>query len=220
MGKYCPECGAKLETTDLHIVIVLDESGSMETVRDSTISAINEFLDGQRKEEGNTWVTLTKFDTEFRPLYEYTPLEKVKALSRETYTPTGMTALHDAIGKTINTMKNKKSDKQIRTMFVVMTDGMENSSREFTLNSIKSLIDRRKKAGWDFVFLGANIDSYAVGGLYGFGTTVNYAHTKSGVFGMTRGLADYSHNYRVTGMAMASSTLQNLVNEETSKEEN
>jgi hypothetical protein len=220
MGKYCPECGTKLEDKDLHIVIVLDESGSMETVRDSTISAINEFLDGQRKEQGKTWVTLTKFDTEFRPLYEYTPIEKVKKLNKDTYTPTGMTALHDAIGKTINTLKNRKSDKQIKTLFVVMTDGMENSSKEFTLSSVKTLIDGRKEAGWDFMFLGANIDSYAVGGTYGFGTTVNFVQSKAGMRGMSSGLASYSHAYRTTGLSMDSLELQNIVNEETAKEEN
>lgn len=215
MGKYCPECGQKVDTKDLHIVIVLDESGSMEVVRDSTISAINEFLDEQRKEKGKTWVTLTKFDTEFRPLYEYAPIEKVKALTRATYEPRGLTALHDAIGKTIHQVKNKR----VKTMFVVMTDGQENSSKEYTLHSVKSLIDSVKTDGWDFVFLGANIDSYAIGGNYGFNTTVNYKQSNGGMFGMTKGLADYSRSYRVTGMSMGSAALQNLVDEETEKEE-
>jgi len=217
MSKYCPECGQKVDNEDLHIVIVLDESGSMEVVRDSTISAINEFIDGQRKEEGKTWVTLTKFDTEFRPLYEYAPLEKVKPLTRETYTPTGMTALHDAIGKTIHQAARPHKTK---TMFVVMTDGQENSSKEYTLRSVKALIDSYKVDGWDFVFLGANIDSYAVGGNYGFNTTVNYKQSNGGMFGMTKGLADYSKTFRTTGLSMGSASLQCLVDEETEKEEN
>lgn len=211
MSKYCPECGQKVDNEDLHIVIVLDESGSMEVVRDSTISAINEFLHEQRKEEGRTWVTLTKFDTEFRPLYEYAPIEKVKPLDRNTYTPTGMTALHDAIGKTIHQASRPHKTK---TMFVVMTDGQENSSKEYDLNAVKSLVESKKKAGWDFVFLGANIDSYAVGGNYGFSTTVNWKSTIKGIHAVASSLQNYSSIYRATGQSIGSAALQEDVDSE------
>ena len=208
MNKYCPECGNKLEDKDMHIVFILDESGSMGSIWDSTIDAVNEYFNAQKLEEGKTWVTLVKFDTEFRPLYSFTPLEDIKPLTRETYTPRGMTALHDAIGKTIHEHKNRK---HVKTVFVVMTDGGENSSREYNLHTVKSLVENQKKHGWDFVFLGANIDSYNVGGNYGFNTTVNWKATDMGVQNLTRAVASYSTTYRTSGVSVGSVVLQDLV---------
>jgi hypothetical protein len=220
MSKYCSECGRELEDKDLHIVIVLDESGSMGCVRESTISGINEFIESQRKEEGNTWITITKFDTRFRTLFEWVPLDKFKKLTKEDYVPDGLTALHDDIGNTINNLNKNKLLPKIRTMFVVMTDGEENSSSKFTLHSVKKLIDKQKEAGWDFVFLGANIDSYAVGGSYGINTTINYHQSNGGIIGTTRSMASYSSTLRTTGQSMGSASLQCLVDSETEKEEN
>ena len=210
MNNYCPECGKKLEDKDMHIVFILDESGSMGPIWDSTIDAVNEYFNAQKLEEGKTWVTLVKFDTEFRPLYSFTPLEDVKPLNRDTYCPRGMTALHDAIGKTIHEHKNRK---HVKTVFVVMTDGGENSSKEYTLYSVKSLVENQKKDGWDFVFLGANIDSYGIGGNYRFNTSVNWKATDTGVRNLTKSITTYFNAYRTSGVAMASSALQDLVDE-------
>ena len=205
MNKYCPECGNKLEDKDMHIVFILDESGSMGSIWDSTIDAVNEYFNAQKLEEGKTWVTLVKFDTEFRPLYNFMPLKDIKPLTRETYCPRGMTALHDAIGKTIDEHKNRKN---IKTIFVVMTDGGENSSKQHTLDSVKTRIEKQKKDGWDFVFLGANIDSYNVGGNYGFNTTVNWKATDRGVVAMASSMQNYSTVYRATGQSIGSAALQ------------
>ena len=203
--KYCPECGNKLEDKDMHIVFILDESGSMGSIWDSTIDAVNEYFNAQKLEEGKTWVTLVKFDTEFRPLYNFMPLKDIKPLNRETYCPRGMTALHDAIGRTIDEHKNRKN---IKTIFVVMTDGGENSSKQHTLDSVKTRIEKQKKDGWDFVFLGANIDSYNVGGNYGFNTTVNWKATDRGVVAMASSMQNYSTVYRATGQSIGSAALQ------------
>ena len=205
MNKYCPECGNKLEDKDMHIVFILDESGSMGSIWDSTIDAVNEYFNAQKLEEGKTWVTLVKFDTEFRPLYNFMPLKDIKPLTRETYCPRGMTALHDAIGRTIDEHKNRKN---IKTIFVVMTDGGENSSKQHTLDSVKTRIEKQKKDGWDFVFLGANIDSYNVGGNYGFNTTVNWKATDRGVVAMASSMQNYSTVYRATGQSIGSAALQ------------
>ena len=203
--KYCQECGNKLEDKDMHIVFILDESGSMGSIWDSTIDAVNEYFNAQKLEEGKTWVTLVKFDTEFRPLYNFMPLKDIKPLTRETYCPRGMTALHDAIGRTIDEHKNRKN---IKTIFVVMTDGGENSSKQHTLDSVKTRIEKQKKDGWDFVFLGANIDSYNVGGNYGFNTTVNWKATDRGVVAMASSMQNYSTVYRATGQSIGSAALQ------------
>lgn len=203
--KYCPECGKKLEDKDMHIVFILDESGSMGPIWDSTIDAVNEYFNAQKLEDGKTWVTLVKFDTEFRPLYSFTPLEDVEPLNRENYCPRGMTALHDAIGKTIHEHNNRKN---IKTVFVVMTDGGENSSREYNLYTVKTLVENQKKHGWDFVFLGANIDSYGIGGNYGFNTTVNWKATDGGVVAMASSLQNYSTVYRATSKSIGSAALQ------------
>ena len=205
MSKYCSECGNKLEDKDMHIVFILDESGSMGSIWDSTIDAVNEYFNAQKLEEGKTWVTLVKFDTEFRPLYNFMPLQNIKPLTRETYCPRGMTSLHDAIGKTIDEHKNRKN---IKTIFVVMTDGGENSSKQHTLDSVKTRIEKQKKDGWDFVFLGANIDSYNVGGNYGFNTTVNWKATDRGVVAMASSMQNYSTVYRATGQSIGSAALQ------------
>jgi|WetSurMetagenome_2_1015567.scaffolds.fasta_scaffold57700_2 uncharacterized protein YegL len=209
MSKNCPNCGQEVPNKDLHIIFVLDESGSMSSIWDATIDAVNEFINAQKAEEGKTWISLIKFDTEFRVLYCFTPLEDVAPLTNVTYSPRGLTALHDAIGKTIN---EHKANKNVNTLFVVMTDGQENASKEFNLTKVQTAINEQKKAGWNFSFLGANIDSYAVGGNYGFDTTVNWKPNAQGVHSMTKAMASYGTSAR-SGVYLSSVETQCLVDD-------
>ena len=207
MKKYCENCGQEMPNKDLHLVVILDESGSMGSIWDSTISGINEFIQSQNIKDGKTWVTVTKFDTIFKRVYERADISQFRPFTKETYTPSGCTSLYDAIGDTLNRIR--KGTEKI--MVVIMTDGEENSSHQHSFQSIRNLIEAKKTQGWEFTFLGANMDSYAVGGAMGINTTVNWRPTNVGMRGMTQSMAAYTTSYRTTGNVMSSSDLQNLV---------
>lgn len=211
MSKYCPECGAKLENKDLHLVIVLDESGSMSSVWESTISGVNELLDSQKLSDARTLVSLTKFNTKVEKVWEKADIFAAGKISKEDYVPNGLTALYDAIGSAIKACERDTFSGKV--MMAIMTDGEENSSREYNFQSVRRLIEKKKEEGWDFVFLGANIDSYAVGGSLGVTTTVNYAASNTGVRAMANSLSAYTTQYRTTGTSMSSATLQDLVDQ-------
>lgn len=161
---------AQPETTkEVLVNVVLDRSGSMSSCKTSTISGYNEYLKGLKADtESNYSVTLIQFDSpgqspELTVSYTDKPLGDVPELSKKTYEPRGMTPLYDAIGECIRRVEAKS-----RAVFtVIITDGMENASTEFTQESIRKLIKEKEAEGWKFVFLGANIDSAAVGGSMG-----------------------------------------------------
>lgn len=169
------------EERSILINFVLDKSGSMFSIQDATISGFNEFLGDQQREGGNAMMTLTLFDTSFKTVARAVPVHDVLPLSRETYVPDGMTALYDAIGHTMRiTDEYVALAKPDQVLFVIMTDGQENSSREYTHSSIFQLIqDRQEHAGYEFLYLGANQDSYSVGTRMGVkgDRTLDYAAT-------------------------------------------
>jgi len=143
--------------SSIYIVLVLDASGSMEHLINDTVGGVNNFLEQQRAEPGDAYVTLATFDTSFNQRYQAVPIQQVARLTRETYFSGhgGGTALLDAVGKEIAHYESLpiKADK---TMFVIDTDGEENSSAEWTFEKINALIKRHEQDGWAFVFLGAN----------------------------------------------------------------
>jgi hypothetical protein len=157
----------------IDIVFVLDASGSMQPLISDTVGGFNYFIDKQRREPGDAYVTLATFDTNYRERYAAKPIAELTPLTADEYFGGhgGSTALLDAVGKAVTTYEllPLKADK---TMFVIDTDGFENASREWTVERIKALIERRQADGWAFVFLGANdsqwqgetIGSRAVGG--------------------------------------------------------
>jgi uncharacterized protein YegL len=174
---------AKKKVADSTILInfVLDKSGSMDSIRAATISGFNEFKNDQAREKGRALITLTLFDTSFKTVAEATPIGDLKDLTPRTYAPSGMTALYDAIGHTMQLTDDyvaKHSPDQV--LFVVMTDGEENSSREFDRERIFKLIEERQRdAAYEFIYLGANQDSYEVGSSMGIrgGRSLDYAAT-------------------------------------------
>lgn len=155
------------------IFFVLDMSGSMNSVWDDTIGGFNAFLEEQKAVKMPTTMTVVLFDTHYELLYNNVPIEHVEPLTRKTYTPRGGTALYDAIGRTIAT--NRKSKKSEKTVFAILTDGEENSSREFHHSTIKKMIEEVQGENWEVLFVGANIDAAAVGG----GMGVNLSKTAS-----------------------------------------
>lgn len=206
MSKYCGECGQELPNKDLHLVVILDESGSMDSIKESTISGVNEFINSQNLGlEAETWLTLVKFSDASTQMYENSRIAWFKKLNKLNYKPEGCTALFDAIGDAIKTTKVEKGAK---VMVVIMTDGEENASRRYTFKQIQDLISKKRKDGWEFVFLGANIDSYAVGGSLNIGTTINWINTGVGVRNMSDVVGTYATSYRTTGQSVSSSSLQ------------
>lgn len=165
MGKTAskPENEAANRTTLINFV--LDKSGSMDAIRDATISGFNEFKADQAKEEGKAFLTLTLFDTTFNTACSAVPVREVPDLALTSYRPSGCTALYDAIGYTMRITDDfVAANNPDQVIFVIMTDGYENSSREFSQRQIFDLIaERQKNAEYEFIYLGANQDSYGAG---------------------------------------------------------
>lgn len=151
------------------VAVVLDRSGSMEATRDSTISGYNEYINALRQDKASDYsITLTQFDApmtaaELTVSYSDRALADVPELTRQSYEPRGNTPLYDAIGECVRRVEAKNR----AVIMLIITDGMENASTEFTKESVKKLIKEKEAEGWTFAFLGANIDSYAVGGSIG-----------------------------------------------------
>lgn len=178
------------EERTILINFVLDASGSMDHIRQATISAFNEFKNSQAREEGTALVTLTLFNTEFRTVCEAVPAREVSDLDHDTYRPDGCTALYDALAHTMHRTDDfVKAHKPDQVLFVIMTDGLENASREYTRDRVFQMIqDRQKLADYDFVYMGANQDSFAVGSAMGVtrGKTLDYTHTEDGAMRSVR----------------------------------
>lgn len=155
------------------LVFILDRSGSMSGLESDTIGGYNSMLKKQKAEKGLANVTTILFDDEYTVVHDRVSIEQIKPLSEKEYFVRGTTALLDAVGVTINNLihnikNSKKVDKADKVMFVIITDGMENSSKDYTYEKIKSLIDKQKERyAWEFVFLGANIDAIKTAASFG-----------------------------------------------------
>lgn len=149
-----------------YVCFILDETGSMQVCKKETISGFNEYIQTLKNAVGVQYLLgLTKFNsTKVEIVYSPKPLPAVEELTEETYQPDHLTPLLDAVGKTINGMEQVLESEQedYQVLCVIMTDGEENASKEFTRNAILSLINEKKATGkWEFVFLGANQDAWA-----------------------------------------------------------
>lgn len=163
---------------ELDVVFLLDRSGSMQGSEQDTIGGYNSYLDKQRNNKYNTKVTTVLFDNEYELLIDRKDIKDVNNLTDKEYYVRGCTALLDAIGRTINTLDKKVKDNKV--LFVITTDGLENASQEFTKSQIKELIEGH--SNWEFLYIGANIDSYAESSSIGIraSNTSNYHKTKKG----------------------------------------
>lgn len=148
-----------------HITVILDRTGSMESIRDDTIGGFNAFLNEQKAEPGFATLTLVQFDTQdpYEVVHKFRTLETVPELTRETYVPRAATPLLDAMGRGINDLESslaqiEEPERPERVVMVIITDGQENSSREFRKDQIEKMIrEKQEKAGWQFVFLSADL---------------------------------------------------------------
>ena len=160
------------------LVFILDRSGSMHGLEADTIGGFNALLDKQRAEGCAVLVSTVMFNEESKVIHDRCDIGTVPPLTETDYEPSGLTALIDAIGSAVKHIRNvhryaRPEDVPARTLFVITTDGMENASRHFTADEVRTLIEEQKKAGWEFLFLGANID--AVETARGFGISEDRA---------------------------------------------
>ena len=164
------------------VVFILDRSGSMSGLEADTIGGFNSMIEKQKKEEGEALISTVLFDDKTEVLYDRVPLNKVEPMTDKQYSVGGCTALLDAMGGAIRHIANvhkyaREEDRPEKTLFIITTDGMENSSREYTYDAVKRMVETEKeKYGWEFLFLGANIDAIETAGRFGISANraVNY----------------------------------------------
>jgi len=193
----------KANTTEL--VFILDRSGSMAGLEGDTIGGFNSVLKKQKEEEGAAFVTTVLFDDRYELLHDRVNIREMNPMTEREYFVMGSTALLDAVGKTISRVGNAQrhalpGNRADKVLVVIITDGMENASREYSRRRVREMIDRQKqKYGWEFLFLGANIDAVATAAEFGIdrdrasnyhadsrGTQLNYDAINSFVCNMRR----------------------------------
>lgn len=164
------------------VVFILDRSGSMSGLEADTIGGFNSMIEKQKKEEGEAYISTVLFDDRMEVLYDRVPVGKVEPMNDSQYYVRGCTALLDAIGGAIHHIANvhkysRYEDRPEKTLFIITTDGMENASRRYDLKQVKKMVEKeQKKYGWEFLFLGANIDAVKTAGDFGINAdrAVNY----------------------------------------------
>lgn len=147
------------------VVFILDRSGSMSGLESDTIGGFNSMINKQRKEEGEAYISTVLFDDQAEVLYDRVPVKKVEPMTDRQYFVRGCTALLDAIGGAIHHISNvhkyaREEDRPEKTLFIITTDGMENASRIYNYEKVRRMVEKaQKQYGWEFLFLGANMDA-------------------------------------------------------------
>lgn len=160
------------------LVFILDRSGSMSGLEKDTIGGFNSMIKKQKKEDGECYVTTVLFDHEIVTLHDRVDLDEIGPMTDRDYSVRGCTALIDAIGTTVKHIEDIHryqcpGDVPSNTVFVITTDGLENASKEYSADQVRKMIEQHKELGWEFLFIGANID--AVGTAQGFGISADRA---------------------------------------------
>lgn len=194
---------AKAAITKTEVAVIIDKSGSMVTKAADVIGGFNQYLQDLKKGDQAESMTMsvTLFDTTVKKLYRSTSLKDIQKLSNNTYKPGGNTSLLDAIGQTLSDLGTAAEDS--RVLVVIMTDGQENSSREYQRDTVKQMIkEREAKGNWTFVFMGADIDAFGEAAGIGIAAANTLSHQGTNYRGAMKGLS-------VRTMCYTSSTLAN-----------
>ena len=183
------------------LVFILDRSGSMAGLESDTIGGFNSLIDKQKKVEGKAFVTTVLFDNQQKTVHDRIDLTEVAPMTEKEYYVGGSTALLDAVGDTVTHIEKihkyvRPEDVPAHTMVVITTDGMENSSHRWRAADVKKLVEKKKEGGWEFLFLGANIDAVSEAARFGIDAdrAVRYCNDPEGV----------RKNFSAVGKAMAS----------------
>jgi len=197
----------------INIICIIDKSGSMSTIKTETIEGFNSFLFEQQKSDYESFITLLLFNTSFTKVYDYLNINEVEPLTSEQYIPANCTSLLDAIGLSIDDYLDNLSNKSIeercdKTLFVILTDGQENSSRLYHTEQIKLMIDElREEFPVEFIYLGANQDSFLISKSMGITNSMNFTSTSDGIYTAYSNISTATKNYIVNDMT------NNLFNE-------
>lgn len=189
-----------------HIIFVVDRSGSMKSIANDMIGGYNEFIKKQKETPGECFVSFYQFDDIYEKVFERVALKDVVDLDGKTYVPRNMTALYDAMGRTIDGygqyLANLSEDERPeRILLVTITDGQNNASSQYTMKDIQEKVKHQtEKYGWDFVFLGSNIDAWEAGGSLGVvaSSTLQFANAAGSVQNAFRSLSDNATSYRAS----------------------
>ena len=185
------------------MVFIIDKSGSMAGLEADTVGGFNSMLERQKREPGRALVSTVLFDDESSVLYDRVELDRIEPMTEASYCPGGCTALLDAIGGAVQHIRNvhkyaREEDVPAKTVFVITTDGMENASRSYTYNEVQRAVKQaQERDGWEFLFLGANMDAVKAAGSFGIreeravryncdgaGTALNFRTVSKAIVGM------------------------------------
>ena len=196
------------------MVFILDRSGSMAGLEEDTIGGFNAMIEKQKKEEGEALVSTVLFSAESTVIYDRVDIRKIEPMTEKQYNVYGSTALIDAIGQAIHHIGNvhkyaREEDRPEHTIFIITTDGMENASHRYSSKEVKDMVQRQKQRyGWEFLFLGANIDAVETAGRFGIGAdrAVRFRNDPKGIklnyetvgrtVGMMRACAPIAENWK------------------------
>ena len=175
--------------TKIFNLIIIDESGSMQSIKKEAIDSVNETIQtirsAQKKhEEQEHYVSLVTFNDNVKTVHDCVPVSEVTELTSETYQPACCTALYDAMGLSVNVLRKKVADVD-KVLVTVVTDGCENASREYSGKAIKALVDELKDKGWVFAYIGANQDVEAAAATISITNVMNFETTSAGTQMMT-----------------------------------
>ena len=200
------------------IVFILDRSGSMSGLEADTIGGFNAMIQKQRAEEGEALISTVLFDHAREVIHDRVDVRKVPAMTRKDYYVRGTTALLDAVGSAIGHIGNihkyaREEDRPEKTLFVITTDGMENASRKYSYDRVKAMIQRQKDTyGWEFLFLGANIDAAAEAARFGIDAdfAANYHPDAQGTEVIYESVNEAIHRVRVCEAPLAADWKRNV----------
>ncbi len=178
-----------MKKNSTELAFILDKSGSMHGLEKDTIGGFNSMLEKQKGLDGECRVTTVLFDHTYTLLHDRIDIAAVRPMTDDDYCTGGSTALLDAVGTTIDKIRNVQKStadegRAEKVLFVIITDGMENSSSEYSLKNVRSMIEEQRKSGWEFVFLGANIDAVETAGSLGISRdfAADYVPDEKGTF--------------------------------------
>lgn len=188
------------------IIMILDRSGSMASLAGDVVGGFNAFLKNQKEIRGTASATLILFDDQYEVVYSNKDIQKVEDLTVNTFIPRGSTALLDSVGRTIEDVNRRlistpDIDKPEKILVCIYTDGFENASTKYNNSQIKEMIDAQRNTHfWEFVFLGSNVDSFAVAGNIGINAayTSNFVSTAKGTRDAYATLNCYATQYRTS----------------------
>jgi len=203
------------------IVFILDRSGSMHGFESDTIGGFNSVIENQKKKDGTAYVSTVLFSNSSEVLHDRVDIRNIKPMTDDDYHAGGSTALLDAIGGAIHHIGNihkyaRAEDVPEHTIFIITTDGLENASSEYSSSKVKEMIEQRKKQGWEFIFLAANIDAVETAENIGIGhkRAANYCQASTGIKESFEAMSDAITSVRANKSLDSSGWKKNLNKEE------